>query len=200
MRIHMGFLVTAIALSACVEETTGDTGLDDGKADGTGTQASPFDPASCSGPTISRARLAELTSSGAMALPEGKTWRRTRTCNAALGCGAWSAPVKLGDQPGDNPALFAIDGSALDFVAGYLPQAVGAESTSYHFNFRLLPADPASTLLDAIGTHSYRLNTYSASAELDNVSVSFTGDCLRAFGEVRGSEGTEQQIAFVVTF
>lgn len=170
----------------------------------------PFDPAICSGPPLSVARLQELTENGTKPLPTGATWTRTRSCPTQLGCTAWSPGIKQGAPEHSQIGYRQAENNRLYFDGGYYQRSqvpdglLSIEQTSeYNWSFYLGLVN-GSTQLQPSGAsyHFYAGVNVTSDATLENVTITFTGSCLRMSGRVSsvGTPHTEREVVFLSQF
>jgi hypothetical protein len=164
----------------------------------------PFAEASCSGPAITLDRLQALTDGGTRALPNGRTWIRSRTCDGALGCGPWGEPQEL-VEPGESTLTYTT-ATGLAFRAAYdrtesvlLPQGYLDRITRYEWRFTM--TDAATPEIEpGIAHHYYWFgDNVSSYDDLEDVALTFTGDCMRASGHLSDAD-TEREVVFLATF
>lgn len=163
-----------------------------------------FSAASCSGPAITLERLQALTANGTRALPNGRTWVRSRTCNGALGCGGWSEPQELA-EPGESTLTYTTT-TGLAFRAAYdrtesvlLPQGYLDRITRYEWRFTMTDA-ATPELVPGIAHYYYWFgDNVSTYANLEDLSLTFTGDCMRASGRLSSADG-EREVVFLARF
>lgn len=144
----------------------------------------PFEESSCSGPTISKTRLQELTANGSIQyLGSGTMWTRRRNCNEALGCGPWFAQEILGGVPDGASTSQTPSGNIVRFtLVDLVPEKPPAPNNTYeryYFFFNVAPADPTSEIVAFQASHQPDWSTSWHDVEEES-SVTFTDHCLRA--------------------
>lgn len=169
-----------------------------------------FSADSCTGPAITLAELQTHTANGTRPLPGGQqTWIRSRTCSGALGCGDWGAPRELAD-PGVSSLSYTTS-AGLRFRAAYdrseivsLPQGPLERRSSYEWNFALTTATTPEIIPGiAVYDHWFGDNV-SGRVAIEDVALTFTRDCMRAYGRLPASGETstssEHELVFLATF
>jgi hypothetical protein len=144
----------------------------------------------CSGPTIDLTRLQEITANGTAKLPSGGTWIRTRSCNGPLGCGAWSAPKKLG-EPRNTSIEYAVAGAKIRFQAKYhrsvatlLPQGYLDNISELQWNTLVTPGTPSTLAAPTGFSYTWFGSNVTTTRNFSKTEIAFTNHCMRSFGQL----------------
>jgi hypothetical protein len=184
----------------------------------TPTSTDPFDPASCTGPTITRADVAQRFQAGATTAPVGKytVYYRSRTCDSLTGCGPWAATTVyatgtatfVANSAADRFDLIIDDDRNDPRCLGHEPtdrSGMGGPYGTYDlqsFRFEDVTAESTEAILDVLEWASiaclyadhciYGCTTANAEyGGLENTVVTgrATNTCLRATNERKDSQG-----------